>query len=206
MQRKERESLPFNKSGYYTDLAQKFSRSAKAFEFRMQNISYVLSLMGRDWLNGLRPAKNVGIKVAAQIEALVLELSQIPHSSVVAFEMEARESFQNQNLQKPIGSKKPEITISQVVQYKRDPQVKAWVIKEADGVCECCGNDAPFETVDGLPFLEVHHIRRLADGGSDTTSNAVAICPNCHRDLHYGIKSKEPMGVLLKIVPRLIKE
>jgi 5-methylcytosine-specific restriction protein A len=32
----------------------------------------------------------------------------------------------------------------------------------------------------------VHHRVRLADGGDDTTDNAVALCPNCHRKAHYG--------------------
>ncbi|WP_244143595.1 HNH endonuclease [Burkholderia multivorans] len=34
-------------------------------------------------------------------------------------------------------------------------------------------------------FFEVHHLRRLADDGSDTPTNAVAVCPNCHRRLHF---------------------
>ena len=44
---------------------------------------------------------------------------------------------------------------------------------------------------DNSPFLEAHHIKQLAKGGLDTISNAVAVCPNCHRELHYGIKKNE---------------
>ena len=36
------------------------------------------------------------------------------------------------------------------------------------------------------PFLEVHHVKRLAKGGADVPSNTVALCPNCHRAAHYG--------------------
>ncbi|WP_147195697.1 HNH endonuclease [Rummeliibacillus stabekisii] len=36
------------------------------------------------------------------------------------------------------------------------------------------------------PNLEVHHIKRLADGEEDTVENAIAVCPNCHRELHFG--------------------
>ncbi|WP_444959398.1 HNH endonuclease [Microbulbifer sp. ZKSA002] len=43
-------------------------------------------------------------------------------------------------------------------------------------------------TAEGEPFLEVHHLRRLADNGSVTITNAVALCPNCHREFHYGKK------------------
>lgn len=205
MQRKEREHLSFNKSECYATLSKQFGRTTKAFEFCMQSISYVLSLMGRDWLNGLKPAKSVGKKNARQIEAIVLELSKIPQPSIVEFEMEVRENLQNKNLSMPEGSQKPEAYVSQVAQYKRDPQVKAWVLKKAGGVCECCQHEAPFKTTDGYPFLEVHHVQKLADGGSDTTTNAVAICPNCHRALHYGMMAKELVESLFKKVPRLIK-
>jgi 5-methylcytosine-specific restriction protein A len=34
--------------------------------------------------------------------------------------------------------------------------------------------------------LEVHHKIRLADGGFDTVENAIAVCPNCHRQCHHG--------------------
>lgn len=44
---------------------------------------------------------------------------------------------------------------------------------------------------EGQPFLEVHHINRLADDGPDTPENVAAICPNCHREAHYG---SDPLG------------
>ena len=59
---------------------------------------------------------------------------------------------------------------------------------------------------DGLPFLEVHHLRQLADRGSDTVSNAVALCPNCHREAHYGEKSKALIARLYERVARLVRE
>ncbi len=206
MQQKERAGQSFVKKQYYENLAKIYGRTAKAFEYRMQNISYVLSLMGKDWLQGLKPAKNVGKKVACQIEALVLELSNRPQAPVVAFEFEVRESLQNKYLAEPKGSKQPATSSSQVVQFQRDPLVKAWVLKKASGVCECCGHDAPFESTDGQPFLEVHHMRKLAEGGSDTVGNAVAICPNCHRALHYGIRAKELVNSLYDKISRLIRE
>ena len=38
--------------------------------------------------------------------------------------------------------------------------------------------------MDGSPFLEVHHVDYMANGGSDTIDNVVALCPNCHRKMH----------------------
>ena len=40
---------------------------------------------------------------------------------------------------------------------------------------------------DGTPYLEVHHKIPLAKDGEDTIENAEALCPNCHREKHFGI-------------------
>lgn len=71
--------------------------------------------------------------------------------------------------------------------FQRNPDVIAEVLTRAKGICEKCEKDAPFKrSSDGTPYLEVHHIKRLADGGEDTVENAIAVCPNCHRELHFG--------------------
>lgn len=72
--------------------------------------------------------------------------------------------------------------------YRRNADVVAEVLERASGICERCGASAPFiRASDGTPYLEVHHKKRLADGGEDTVENAIAVCPNCHRELHFGI-------------------
>ena len=71
--------------------------------------------------------------------------------------------------------------------YKRNPAVAAAVLKRANGVCECCGQKAPFiKASDNNPYLEIHHIVPLAEGGEDSVKNAQAACPNCHREKHFG--------------------
>ncbi|MCP6330186.1 HNH endonuclease, partial [Klebsiella pneumoniae] len=58
--------------------------------------------------------------------------------------------------------------------FIRDPNVIAWVTVNAGGVCEACDSPAPFKREDGEPYLEVHHVRPLAEGGPDSADNAVA--------------------------------
>jgi hypothetical protein len=71
--------------------------------------------------------------------------------------------------------------------FSRNPDVIAAVRSRANGDCEGCGKSAPFQKLsDGTPYLEVHHKKRLADGGPDTVENAIALCPNCHRKTHFG--------------------
>lgn len=56
--------------------------------------------------------------------------------------------------------------------------------RHANGLCQLCGLPAPFTGHDGQPFLELHHIVPLEEGGSHTAGNIVALCPNCHRKMH----------------------
>jgi 5-methylcytosine-specific restriction protein A len=70
--------------------------------------------------------------------------------------------------------------------YARSAQVRAYVLRRANGVCESCRQPAPFDRIDGTPYLEPHHTRRVADGGPDHPRWVGATCPNCHREIHFG--------------------
>ena len=72
--------------------------------------------------------------------------------------------------------------------FVRNHDVIAEVLSRANGVCEGCKMDAPFlKKKDNTPYLEVHHKVQLANGGHDTVKNAIALCPNCHREMHFGV-------------------
>jgi 5-methylcytosine-specific restriction protein A len=73
--------------------------------------------------------------------------------------------------------------------FYRSEALKLYVVKRSKGKCEGCGREAPFQTKKG-PFLESHHLHRLADGGPDHPENVVALCPNCHRQAHYATDAK----------------
>jgi hypothetical protein len=109
------------------------------------------------------------------------------------------------NLEKPEGVNHPERREQKLSVHERDPKVKAWIIKNANGKCECCGVDG-FIKEDGNIFLEVHHLRLLAENGSDTLQNAVALCANCHRKLHYAKNKEEMRKGLIKKIDRLQEE
>lgn len=84
--------------------------------------------------------------------------------------------------------KLPRLLTVTTTTYQRNADVVAEVLERANGICERCGAVAPFvRASDGMPYLEVHHKVRLADGGEDTVENATAVCPNCHRELHFGM-------------------
>ncbi|MGU7842036.1 HNH endonuclease [Burkholderia sp. AW33-5] len=205
MARRFRHGQPVVKKQVYRDLSAKTGRSEESCEFRMRNISHVLALMGRDWIPGLPPAKNVGVRVTEQIETLICELES-RRESARATEAATVAKLRKTLKQRPAGSKTPQKTTSTTTSIVRDPQVKAWVLERANGTCEACDQPAPFIGADGFPFLEVHHLRRLADDGSDTPENAVAVCPNCHRRLHFSENARAYRETLYGKVSDLVRE
>ncbi len=106
----------------------------------------------------------------------------------------------------PEGQKHPLRVKTMSVQFARSPHVIDQVLREAGGHCEHCRAPAPFFRTDGTPFLEVHHVCRLADGGSDRATNAVAVCPNCHRLLHHSPDAAAAVERLFSSVGRLVAE
>jgi 5-methylcytosine-specific restriction protein A len=68
--------------------------------------------------------------------------------------------------------------------FDGDQIVAEYAQRRAGGICQLCNRPAPFKDRDGDPFLEIHHIVPLAEGGQDSIENVVALCPNCHRRMH----------------------
>jgi 5-methylcytosine-specific restriction endonuclease McrA len=73
------------------------------------------------------------------------------------------------------------------IAFIRNADVIVEVLLRAAGHCEGCSKPAPFTRAsNGTPYLEVHHLTPLSQGGDDTIENGIALCPNCHRFRHYG--------------------
>jgi 5-methylcytosine-specific restriction enzyme A len=187
-------------------------RSKASIEYRMQNISAVLQELCLPWINGYKPAINVGIegrKVVKRFLAMHGAYNPMNYTPTA----DANELDQKvQKIRKtistsciPEGQIQPQRHIGTTLSYARDPLVKAWILENANGICESCGSPAPFFNSYNEPFLEVHHVKILADGGKDTICNAIAVCPNCHRRYHHSKDKNIETDNLYKSVPRLNK-
>jgi 5-methylcytosine-specific restriction protein A len=188
------------------------ARTKGSIEFRMQNISAALHELKMPRIAGYLPARNIGSAVKERIIAL-LQLTGIDALAAYVPTPDEKSldekvtALRKHGLGKiPSGSLKPAVVSLTTTTYVRDPAVKAWVLQTARGDCEGCGSPAPFEGRDGLPYLEVHHVLPLASHGSDTTTNAVALCPNCHRRCHFSGDREEFTLRLYQRIPRLILE
>lgn len=83
----------------------------------------------------------------------------------------------------PAGEANKKESITSV--YDRSSQVRNYILKRSGGFCEWCGQEG-FKTLSGSVYLETHHIQPLSENGSDTVDNVVALCPNHHREAHFG--------------------
>jgi 5-methylcytosine-specific restriction protein A len=84
-------------------------------------------------------------------------------------------------------------------QYERDPYVARFIKLRANGCCDLCGQEAPFLSKDGTPYLESHHVVWRKHNGPDTPQNTVALCPNCHRRMHVLDSDIDKQRLLEKI-------
>lgn len=71
MRSKEMAGEKYTKASYYKSLSERFGRSPKAYEYRMQNISHIYHQQGRQWLKGLKPLSNVGKNISDELKSLV---------------------------------------------------------------------------------------------------------------------------------------
>ena len=210
----ELEKKSFVKSEFRRQLANRINRSEKSIEYRYQNISSVLATIDLPYINGYKPMKNVGTNVRDRLIGILKDLGHIapdratdideaPTTDFNTLENTVRKLRIRGFKEIPQGQRWP-LSIEQTMKrIPRDPAVKAWILENAKGDCEMCQLPGPFITPDGDNYLEVHHVKRLGDHGTDTVTNAVALCPNCHREAHYGADPKEFIRLLCSRVSRI---
>jgi 5-methylcytosine-specific restriction protein A len=211
MLRQELKGELYNKSEVNRQLRQGplLGRTKASVEFRMQNISAALYELKMPYIAGYLPARNIGSAVKEKMVALLQSndieflAAYVPTADATALSIKVSSLRKQGYLKMPAGVKHPQLTVKTSSSYVRDPAVKAWVLKAANGICEGCDKPAPFTGSDGMPYMEVHHVMPLASHGSDTPTNAVALCPNCHRRCHYSNDSDEFKLRLYEKIPRL---
>lgn len=202
-----------NKSALRREVVQRAmpNRGEGAYERRMQNISAVMDELGLPFVQGYLPLKNMGAIKSRIIELInnhwerssALEAPTADNEELETRVASAVQRFARVNLAPPSGNRTVARVTASSNQFVRDPNVIAWVRNEAAGSCEACGAPSPFMRADGQPYLEVHHMRPLSEGGPDTVDNAIAGCPNCHRRLHYSEDREQFRSIVIANITRL---
>lgn len=76
-------------------------------------------------------------------------------------------------------------------EYSHSRAIQQYIKYRANGVCEGCGEDAPFVDIHGEPYLELHHVDEFEMTGPDVPDRVVALCPTCHTHVHAGAEGQQ---------------
>lgn len=76
-------------------------------------------------------------------------------------------------------------TKQEELMYSKARTVKKQLIRDRK-CCERCGSEEN---------LEVHHITKIKDGGTNDLDNLLLLCKDCHRGM-FGIHGKQRRGLL----------
>ena len=194
-------------------------RSEFSLEKRFQNISAVLAEDGKTFVKGYLPLPNVGRGVASVIRHVVSEVessSQLVEEALgfaVRCEYLAlgkarndkgrpRGGLPDELWTERAGRRMPARRRAETCLFSRDPKLKAWLVLRSRSLREFCGARAPFEEAPDMPYLEIHHVVSLAREGWEAPENAVALCPNCHRAMHFAADREERVRRLYSLFAR----
>jgi len=211
----EQHGSTYNKSKVNSDLRSGplAARTKPSVEFRMRNISAVLEDLCLPWIKGYLPAGNVRGEGREKIKLYLANAGAYtpedyaPTENPEDFEEKVRTlRTKIKPTGIPTGQRTPKQTSTTSVGFARDPLVKAWVLENAKGICEGCGEPAPFMKSTGEPFLEHHHLKQLGEQGTDTITNSIAACPNCHRRCHHSSDKGVFIDSIYVKVSRLVRE
>ncbi|MBB2823277.1 UNVERIFIED_ORG: 5-methylcytosine-specific restriction protein A [Rhizobium esperanzae] len=187
-------------------------RARTSYEPRMQNISHLLLGLGLNTIRKYPPLSNVGVGVTPNLLRIINTVwgrestPEEPTANPDDFLTRVQSAASKVDLaspppRNPNGGQRIECATRRFV---RDPNVVAWVLVKASGHCEACDDPAPFLRENAEPYLEVHHVRPLAEGGPDSTDNAIAACPACHRRFHHGARKEDFRRKTIKKIDRLV--
>ncbi len=99
---------------------------------------------------------------------------------------------------------RPQQVQQTIYTYSRNNTLKNYVKRRSDYSCEMPScNYQGFQKENGERYIEIHHVIPLSERGEDSINNTVALCPNCHRALHYASNRQELREILLNYLSHL---
>lgn len=129
------------------------------------------------------------------------ELKGLVGTSILDIDSVASEEDYQSTTQKVTPKQLPEGPVSKkdakynstTKKYYRDPSVAKDAIEKANYLCSIDSSHHTFTSAaTGKPFVEAHHIipmefQEQFEYSLDVPENIVALCPNCHRQIHQAI-------------------
>lgn len=188
------------KTKVYRELAARFGRTPKAWEYRMQNISHVLAQAGERWLPGLHPASNVGAKIEQQLARLLSLSIDVPTSVSES----TKDTLQQQTIAAELSREfspandldERRRVLSAIVRRRGQPAFRKSLMNAYNGKCAMTGCDAP-------DALEAAHIIPYRNASSNAVTNGILLRADIHTLFDLHLIGVEPASRQITIAPAL---
>lgn len=198
MQERVGGGLKVNKAQVYRELSEKHGRTAKAWEYRMQNISHVLHLLSEEWLEGLRPAKNVG----PEITGALIKLLEVTPATAVSSDTLARLELQRKRVDESgfflpdsVEDQRDRVLAS-VVQRQGQREFRRVLLKAYENRCAITGCDV-------VDVLEAAHIYPYMGRETNIASNGLLLRADLHTLFDLKLVSIDASAMHVCVAPSL---
>lgn len=174
-----------NKAQVYRELSERHGRSPKSWEYRMQNISYLLQQLGQPRLDGLRPAANVGPTITGQLTPLLQTTDQLAELSSLSNAIQ-RELEEEERLAEAAHAFSPtnaedqrRRVVASIVRRRGQPAFRKALLAAYDSRCSVTGCDL-------VEVLEAAHVYPYKNEATNSVTNGLLLRGDVHTlfDLH----------------------
>jgi len=198
MQQRAIEGLKLNKTQLYRDLALAHGRTPKAWEYRMQNISHVLDQLNEPWIEGLKPAKNVGPEVTGVLIKLLKVAPPTAVSPATVTLLEQQRQLVNESgyfLPENVEDQRDRVLRS-IVQRQGQREFRAALLEAYGSKCAMTGCGV-------VDVLEAAHIHRYMGIGTNIVSNGLLLRADIHTLFDLNLVGVETSTMRICVAPSL---
>jgi len=198
MQVRMAEGLKLNKSQLYRDLAREHGRSPGAWEYRMQNISHVLNELKEEWIDGLKPAKNVGPEVTGTLIKMLKVGTPTGVSPVTLTRLEQQRRLLDESgyfLPDRVEDQRDRVLRS-IVQRQGQREFRAALLDAYGSKCAMTGCGV-------VDVLEAAHIHRYMGKGTNIVSNGLLLRADVHTLFDLYLVGVEVSSMQICVAPSL---
>lgn len=199
MQQRTMDGLAVNKAMVYRDLAAKHGRTPKAWEYRMQNISHVLDQSNQKWIEGLRPAKNVGPDVTETIVKLLALGPPTAVSPATSAELEAQRLLIDKSgffVPEKVEDQRNRVLRS-IVQRQGQQEFRMALLAAYESKCAITGCGV-------VDVLEAAHIHRYLGKETNAVSNGLLLRADVHTLFDLNLVGVDASTMRICVSPKLV--
>lgn len=199
MQARTSDGLKLNKTQLYRDLALKHGRTPKAWEYRMQNISHVLDQLKEDWIEGLKPAKNVGPEVTGDLIRLLRVRTPSSVSPATLTQLEQQRHVVDQSgyfIAENVEDQRDRVLRS-IVQRQGQREFRAALLEAYESKCAMTGCGV-------VDVLEAAHIHRYMGKETNAVSNGLLLRADVHTLFDLNLVCVDTSTMRICVAPSLV--